>query len=727
MALLTIDRLGDFTLSIESAGFQRAHDRALMNLGEEALASRYDWSDREARVSLEDGSEIVPGDEKSPACFFDNTDYAVWIEFESPKRLTADPRIRSNCREVEESFCYHRSRGILSGSVNFGNDIGQAKLVLDYAVDGRPRVFVFRFEVLSQKLDYHHDWKIIVEEVERAYSMLSADYLRKTSHSFDKAPRREAPEVIWWSLFENLQDRFISACRLVLARPRRSVLPVVEPLRAEQIRRMTPQLENEWARFRTHPSHRYAGRRDELSQDTPANRFVKYALNRIRQKHERLSNDLLSHYGEPHLSDSLRERIAATRHQLKGLCANPFFKGVGPYTPVAQESFVLRRAPGYAVIARCYAMLQAAYALQEGAFDLQTKDIATLYEIWCLIQVRDIVARKMKAQLGHPPRIDDANRGELGGRFVAELGRGRQSRVLFRDGDVVLAEVTYNPETTAGESSNAIPGTVSPTGVGQRPDIVLQLSRELGDDKAFRLTYLFDAKYRIDSAAFKQGKGAGDHPPQDAINQMHRFRDAIYYESGGDAFSSSLKKEVIGGYILFPGAGGLDAVREAPFYKSIDQVNIGAFPLRPGMPESRSLLEDFIGHLLENDAPKQLENVIPQKGTFQVLERDQADVIPSGEESDAFLRVESNAELSEATRGSKVYARQMGLTPNPESVRWILVPVPHKPVRLLKVLAYRKGHLSGSELVYDYPEYGRVPFVRNTPNALFDIWSVKEV
>ena len=214
MALLTIDRPGDFTLSIESAGFQRAHDRALMNLGEEALASRYDWSDREARVSLEDGSEIVPGDEKSPACFFDNTDYAVWIEFESPKRLTADPRIRSNCREVEESFCYHRSRGILSGSVNFGNDIGQAKLVLDYAVDGRPRVFVFRFEVLSQKLDYHHDWKIIVEEVERAYSMLSADYLRKTSHSFGKDTEREAPEVIWWSLFENLQDRFLGACRL---------------------------------------------------------------------------------------------------------------------------------------------------------------------------------------------------------------------------------------------------------------------------------------------------------------------------------------------------------------------------------------------------------------------------------------------------------------------------------------------------------------------------------
>lgn len=53
------------------------------------------------------------------------------------------------------------------------------------------------------------------------------------------------------------------------------------------------------------------------------------------------------------------------------------------------------------------------------------------------------------------------------------------------------------------------------------------------------MTYLFDAKYRID------GKVNGvDSPPDDAINQMHRYRDAIYYkdnkegdvslEEGGD-------------------------------------------------------------------------------------------------------------------------------------------------------------------------------------------------
>lgn len=37
-------------------------------------------------------------------------------------------------------------------------------------------------------------------------------------------------------------------------------------------------------------------------------------------------------------------------------------------------------------------------------------------------------------------------------------------------------------------------------------------------------------------------------PPDDAINQMHRYRDAIYYR---DYVEAPLKKEVIGGYILF--------------------------------------------------------------------------------------------------------------------------------------------------------------------------------
>ena len=123
-----------------------------------------------------------------------------------------------------------------------------------------------------------------------------------------------------------------------------------------------------------------------------------------------------------------------------------------------------------------------------------------------------------------------------------------------------------------------------------------------------KLTYLFDAKYRIG------GKVKGvDVPPDDAINQMHRYRDAIYYK---DYSSDALKKEVIGGYILFPGDGKPTEVEVSNFYKSIAEVNIGAFPLRPKDERNRRLLEHFIEGLINTKSQETISHVIPQKGTF---------------------------------------------------------------------------------------------------------------
>ena len=126
------------------------------------------------------------------------------------------------------------------------------------------------------------------------------------------------------------------------------------------------------------------------------------------------------------------------------------------------------------------------------------------------------------------------------------------------------------------------------------------------------MTYLFDAKYRID------GRVNGvDTPPEDAINQMHRYRDAIYYK---DHSSAELKKEVIGGYILFPGDGEKTDVEVSKFYKTIGEVNIGAFPLRPKDVENRDLLVKFIETLIGKASAEILDDSIPQKGLYYTSE-----------------------------------------------------------------------------------------------------------
>ena len=106
---------------------------------------------------------------------------------------------------------------------------------------------------------------------------------------------------------------------------------------------------------------------------------------------------------------------------------------------------------------------------------------------------------------------------------------------------VELAELVYNPKHTDKEDNQiSMENLVVPT-VPQKPDIVLQLTKNDLQNN-MKMTYLFDAKYRI------EGRINGvDTPPDDAINQMHRYRDAIYYKdnTGND---ETLKKEVIGGY-----------------------------------------------------------------------------------------------------------------------------------------------------------------------------------
>lgn len=96
---------------------------------------------------------------------------------------------------------------------------------------------------------------------------------------------------------------------------------------------------------------------------------------------------------------------------------------------------------------------------------------------------------------------------------------------------------------------------------------------------------------------------------------MHRYRDAIYYAT--DRLRNAAK-EIIGGYILFPGRikGNPDP---KPYYlESIEEVNIGAFPLLPDSDDPKGegqLLYAFLTDILTKPrAYDHISGSIPQKG-----------------------------------------------------------------------------------------------------------------
>ncbi|RHB36032.1 DUF2357 domain-containing protein [Bacteroides nordii] len=599
MELLTIKHQ-DFKMIVECAKFDYIWHKAKSNIGEECLHSTYSWSEGVSSVILSNyiGEEItIENSQQAPAIFFDNTDYPIWVEF---KDYVKKAQFGSILQSENEKFTFRRQ--ILAGFLNYGNEVGRSEIQLIYQVGAETRSFVFSFEVLSTKLNYHEHWKAIIEDIEQEYRMLSLDYMRRTFHGFSPDASGETPEIIWWSVFANEQKKFIKACKNIIDRPRHRLHGKETYKRADKLTFVPSCIENELAEHRADCSHLYRVEERVWTNDTKENRFLKFALGQITDRYEILKKRIEA---IKNASDVMKEDMQATLATLKHLQRNPFFRTVGNYKGMNQESLVLQKATGYSQIYRTWSLLHRSYSLNDGIYRLQTKDIATLYEIWCFIEVSHIVKEKLHLS---DEDIDHRNRMEMNGLFTWDLGKGEHSRILFKKDDIELAELVYNPKSTERENLSAgIKDWTVPT-VPQKPDIVLQLTKN-DLQEGMKMTYLFDAKYRIDG----KDKNGVDVPPEDAINQMHRYRDAIYYK---DYQSDALKKEVIGGYILFPGDGEPAVVAESKFRKTIDEVNIGAFPLRPKDTHNRQLLERFIEELILTKSYETISKVIPQKGAL---------------------------------------------------------------------------------------------------------------
>ena len=598
MELLTIEHK-DFTMIVECTKFDGIWNKAKSNVGEDKLYSTYSWSDGVVSVkrTLDADHEIdIEQGVPAPATFFDNADYPIWIEF---KDYVKDAQFGSILQNDNDRFSFRRH--ILAGFINYKNEIGRSEIQIIYKVDKETRAFRFGFEVLSTKLDYHEHWRTIVEDIEREYRMLSLDYMRRTFHGFSPDQNGEHPDIVWWSVFEGEQQKFIKACKSIIDRPRHRLHGEEVYLRADKLKQTPHNIENRLAEHRKEPAYLYRVEQHILSNDTQENRFLKFALHQISKRYEDLRQRIEA---VKTASGTMKSAMLATSETLKRLQHHPFFRTIGRFKGISQESMVLQKATGYSQVYRTWNLLRRAYSLNDGLYRLQTKDIATLYEIWCFIEVSHIV----KAQLHLDDEdVEHRNRMEMNGIFSWELGKGEHSRILFRKDGVELAELVYNPKNADKENDNVgMKDLVVPT-VPQKPDIVLQLTKN-DLQQGMKMTYLFDAKYRI------EGKDKGvDVPPEDAINQMHRYRDAIYYK---DYDANALKKEVIGGYILFPGDGEPNDVAVSKFYKTIKEVNIGAFPLRPKDVENRKLLENFIDELIHTKSYETIAHIIPQKGAY---------------------------------------------------------------------------------------------------------------
>ncbi len=531
--------------------------------------------------------------------FFENKDYYFDVVF--LKTIDAEPIIHSSLQEIKNSFISRKvnDKYFLTGAINYRNDIGKSDFVINYKRDGVSINQKLTFEVFPIKLDYKSDYKSIVADINKEFSSLVFDVLKKTYTGFKEGSEINN-DIIWWGVFGQLYKNIISSSKLILNKPHNRLIRDNYFSKADRIRNLNYELEEQIAEHRENTQKYYRVERKTLTTNTLENQFFKYSIFYVSQKYITIKNKLLNISGLK-ITDNFRLDLEQIEKEFSVINHHPFFKQISEFKGMKQESLVLQKASGYSSLFKSWIILKRGIDFLDGVNKIELKNIANLYQIWCFIEMKNMVQKILDKK---PVEVNLAEILVEG--FTIQLKSGRNSKVSFKKDNGDLVELFHELKYTDKIFDNTLSHTVN-----QEPDIVLRITKNDLQEN-LQLTYLFDAKYRLVSDDLQNGK---DFPPDDAINQMHRYRDAIFYQENQE--SNKPKKEVIGAYVLFPGADDAAEVENLYFQKSIKKVNIGAYPLIPGTKKicNSSLLNEFlINTLKEKESVGILnEDIVPYK------------------------------------------------------------------------------------------------------------------
>lgn len=622
----------DYLITISTASVNYAWDRFVRRVRSAAQTYCAYSSSRKGTLKLRDlpagknelvaqNDEIVPCEEWPQLwpVLFETCKYQFAVEFKQGLDISIEkqyPHVRHQLKSIGENFKFYSSSsdsGILVGDIDFLNSPGKFSFAFDYwDTDGLLHHEKMELYVASPKLDTKNDLQQIMALINQEYENYIYDYLTLTFSSFALQRSVKNNHIIWLSIFRSVVDEYFRNVRFVMSRPNNKPVRKTYHARPERIRRWSQREEERYRNMgQDAEMHYFRYEQTENTINTRENRFVKYTLHVLGKKFREVFSELGT---LPNVMDAEeRQLLEDYQRQFKRLETSPFFQKVGEFEGFRQESAILQQRMGYSKIYKAWLMLKNSLELIDGKTDIGMKQIWELYEIWCFLVMKRLVAKVLGLDLQKPNNHVREDKSKM----LNTIVKSEMTHVIefdnVKNGDEVCLEYqhTYNRRTKE----------FSTTTTEQRPDIVVTIKKKDG----FVLTYLYDAKYRVQDDA-RDGEldegvsiDVADYPLPDAINQMHRYRDAIYYSMKTEVRPSA--KEIIGGYILFPGRVVGDEIYGRYFYQSIRKVNIGAFPLLPATKENEDdiiqcdLLEKHLREiLLEDSVYEHVKDSIPQKG-----------------------------------------------------------------------------------------------------------------
>lgn len=515
---------------------------------------------------------------------FEETSYKLYANTKQGSTISVyhrDPQIISDLESVDSGKSVY-------GSINFKSQVGRSNFTV--LLDGKPE-FDFEVEVFPTKLSYRSDYEQMLAEVQDIMTALAMEYLKATYQMGTSLSGQPSGDLEWITLLENIISELEQALLYISHQPIRGLRREDIYCRTEKIKKVDSKVRSAF-RCATGKGDivelvggiraRQVVRGSHACQtlDTMEHRWL---ARQLKQIHRRLHDIYRKELGIWNLdvkNQSKRrghtlKKIKDFQQRISILNKLDPFATVKGNVPNAYSSMQLLGAPGYKEAYKACLILSLGLRIEGGPFKLSIKDLNILYEYWCYLALLQIISE----ETGHSIPVEKLIKIKNNGLQIL-LEHGKTTRVPFNGEGNRKITVSYNPQF--GGSDMLVP---------QKPDLLISLE----EDGWPKVHLVLDAKYRLDASDKYRNHYGTVGPPEDAINIMHRYRDAILERPNKQ--SDLPQRTVIQAAALFPCPYEESSTFElSKLWRALQSIGVGALPF---LPDNTIRVRDWLHGRLE--------------------------------------------------------------------------------------------------------------------------------
>lgn len=407
-----------------------------------------------------------------------------------------------------------------------------------------------------------------------------------------------------------------------------------------------------------------------VSEDTKENRFTKFMLIKIIKKIDAFIIKYDKNKKDENVTERYKsnkdidviEKLKKYKREINKRLNTSFLGRVSPQYNEANLSLVFSMGSGYKDLYKYYLMLQKGLSINSNIFTLSMKELSLLYEYWCFIKINSFLKKKYKListdvlKLNKDGVYVTLKKGKEASfkylnpktneEFIVYYNAGRDSKTVSQKPDNILSickegtlkayEFIFDAKYKIDTSSKYKEKYNTP---GPKEEDINTMHRYRD---AIIYDYKKDKLFHKNSLKPKNSKNLG----KDEISNMDTYsskylknvnllkneyllksEDLLKYEdslkneellknesllNNNDFFGNhkNINNCIFGAFVLFP-YDNEEEFKNHRFYKSIEEVNVGAFPF---LPSTTGLMENFLDELINESSYSTFERSIDKIG-----------------------------------------------------------------------------------------------------------------